>query len=244
MVVQQQVHGYRQGHELLSASVALEERDQDAVNRLSDLAGSLRPGQSFGPYLTGYPLPSEKYYVVARTFQDRLAVRSGCVRTNSALIPMVGWETLESVDHLLEELVCPDGTTIAAEWELRCTGRSAPAVVGEGSMPDLVDAIFRNARPVVFFDCARPDAVAARLMLALWPAARRRFAVCTFALAPRRLEGRFFDLVFAPRDSRSRFAGPGYRRAGGEMRDLVGSEVGERRWAGGAALPDFPEQRS
>ena len=239
MVVQQQVHGYRQGHELLSASVVLGERDQDVVNRLSDLTGSLRPGQRFDPYISAYPLPSGKYYVVARTFQDRLAVRSGCVRTNSALIPMVGWETLESLNDLLEGLVCPDATTVASEWELGCTGRGGPAAVGEGPMLDLVDAVFRDERPVVFFDCAQPEAVAVRLMLALWPAARRRLAVCTFALAPRRLEERFFDVVFAPKDSRSVFAGPGYRRVGGETRDWVGSEVVERRWAGRAASRIF-----
>ena len=52
--VHQQLHGYRSGHQLLSASLVLDPRDQDTVNSLSDLAGGLRPGELFDPYLTAY----------------------------------------------------------------------------------------------------------------------------------------------------------------------------------------------
>ena len=94
--IEKQVHGYRRGHQLLAGTVTLAERDRDAVGRLSDLEGPLRPGELFDPYLTAYPLPSQEYYVIARTFQDLEAERSGCVLTNSVLIPMEGWENMDS----------------------------------------------------------------------------------------------------------------------------------------------------
>ena len=31
----------------------------------------LTPGQDFSPYLTSYPLPSGRHYVIARTWQDK-----------------------------------------------------------------------------------------------------------------------------------------------------------------------------
>ncbi|TIP45708.1 MAG: hypothetical protein E5X69_14720, partial [Mesorhizobium sp.] len=67
MIVDQQLHGYRNGHELLSGTIRLPARDQDLVDRLSDIAGPIGPGEKFAPYLTCYPLPSGSHYIVARS---------------------------------------------------------------------------------------------------------------------------------------------------------------------------------
>ncbi len=239
VLVQKQVHGYRQGHQLLSGSVVLADRDQDTVDRLSDLAGPLRPGELFDPYLTAYPLPSEEYYVVARTFQDLAAGRSGCVRTSSVLVPMARWDEMESLDGVLAELVCPDPHGVAVEREVSTERMHALERVADGRMPELIDAVFLDRRPVVLFDCAESEAIAIRLLLALWPAARRQFSVCTFALGPRSLEKRFFDLVFAPMSARSRFVGSGHQRVGGSERLRSGREERASRWAEPAALRIF-----
>ena len=237
--IQKQVHGYRRGHQLLSASVALADRDQDTVDRLSDLAGPLRPGELFNPYLTAYPLPSEEYYVLARTFQDLATARSGCVRTSSVLIPMAGWGGIESLDGVLAELVCPDPNGVAVGREIPTAKLGPPERVADGRMLQLVDAVFLDQRPVVFFDCAESEAIAVRLMLALWPAARRQFSLCTFALGPRSLENRLFDLVFAPMSARSRFVGLGHRSVGGSERLGYGRDDKDYEWAEPAVLRIF-----
>ena len=239
LFVQKQVHGYRQGHQLLAGSVVLAGRDQDTVDRLSDLAGPLRPGESFEPYLTAYPLPSEKFFVLARTFQDSATARSGCVRTVSVLIPMATWEEIESLDGMFAELVCPDTDAVAVEGEVTTAKQRLLEGVADARVIQLVDAVFLDRRPVVFFDCAESEAIAVRLLLALWPAERRRFSLCTFALAPRRLEDRFFDLVFAPSSARSRFLGSGHRRVGGSEHPRSGGGGREYRWAETVALRIF-----
>ena len=231
VLIHKQVHGYKQGHQLLASSVVLGDRDQDAVDRLSDLAGPLRPGESFDPYLTAYPLPSGAYFVMARTFQDLGAARSGCVRTLSVLIPMGSWDGVESVEGVLAELLCSGTDVVASEVEVSTERSQAPEKVADRRMVGLVDALFSDRRPVVFFDCAESEAIAVRLMLALWPAARRCFSVCTFALGPRSVENRHFDLVFAPTSARSRFVGMGYRRMGAEP----GRNDAEAGWAKTAA---------
>ena len=54
---------------------------------------------------------------------------------------------------------------------------------------------------------------------------RKRFAVCTFALSPRKIEGRSFDLIFAPKDARSRFA-----KWEGRRIDAKGGSSTRHRW--------------
>ena len=213
--VHQQFHGYRKGHQLLSASLVLDTPDQDVVNRLSDLTGRLRPGELFDPYLTTYPLPSRAYYVVARTFQDLEAPRSGCVLTRSLLVPMDAWVELADLDWLLAILVRVEKGEEALPRD-KPTGESLPpSMVSDERMVDLVHALFLgDGRPIVVFDAPEAELIATRLLVALWPTLRRGFSLCTLALGPRRLGDRDFDLVFAPLSVQSRFSGEGIRRIG------------------------------
>ena len=219
-VVERQVHGYRQGHQLLATSVQLPRDDQSVVDRLSDVAGPLRPREKFEPYLTAYPLPNRQTFVIARTWQDPTVARAGCVRTLSLLIPMADWAEAEGlsayldllrIDRLPDESDATQGVVRAAPAE------PLPPVFGFGG-GELLEALFlEQARPVVVFDAAEPDFIAMRLLTALWPSLRRRFAVSTFALSPRKIAGRDFDLVFAPKDARAKFADWNGRRVDGRL---------------------------
>lgn len=86
-----QIHGYRKGHQLLASSIELSKDDQAVVDRLSDIAGPLRPKELIEPYLSMYPLPSGSYYVVAKTWQDLSVSRAGCVRTKSLILDTQLW---------------------------------------------------------------------------------------------------------------------------------------------------------
>ena len=181
--IHQQLHGYRKGHQLLSSSLSLDAEDQDVVDRLSDLAGRLLPGQVFAPYLTMYPLPSRTHYVVARTFQDLEAPRSGCVLTRSALVPMAEWLGLRTLDRVLEALVVAEPEEQVGALEVTVSEKGVlPAEVLDGRMDELVQALFLEAeQPVVVFDASEAELIACRLLMALWPALRGRFSVCTLA---------------------------------------------------------------
>src|SRR5580693_436936 len=102
--VERQVHGYRQGHQLLAASEILSKADQTLVDRLSDVAGPLRPKEKFEPYLSAYPLPSGECYVLARTWQDSVVARAGCVRTLSLIISANDWALAGSPAAFLDLL--------------------------------------------------------------------------------------------------------------------------------------------
>lgn len=212
--IERQEHGYRNGHQLLSSSLRLARNDQDALDQLSDMAGPLRPGETFEPYLSAYPLPSGNFYVVARTWQDVDAPRAGCVRTRSILIPMRMWEVMESLQQILAPLASPMHTGETILLEQAPVGKVLP-IVYDSRTPELIEALFLGQRdPIVFFEAPESELMTVRLLSALWPALRRNFAVCSFALAPRKIEERDFDLLFAPKSARTRFAGCPHRRIG------------------------------
>lgn len=212
-----QLHGYEHGHHLLNSSAKISKADQAIIDRISDVAGPLRPGETFSPYLTGYPLPSGDSYVLARTWQDLSVPRAGCVRTLSLVIPIDAWAASASLrDYLriLDPGVMPTAAVTTTHREKSENEPLPPAPSFAAN--ELIEAMFlEEAKPIVMLDTPDPELIAIRLLAALWPGMRRRFAVSTFALSPRKIEGRSFDLVFAPKDARSRFANWDGRRIDG-----------------------------
>src|SRR3954462_10611217 len=95
--IDQQRHGYVGGHQLLATSTQLERQDQDVVDRLSDIGGQPGPDESVPDYLTGYPLPSGRFFAFARTWYDFSAPRAGCVLTHTLLIPTDAWSTIKTL---------------------------------------------------------------------------------------------------------------------------------------------------
>ena len=221
-----QIHGYRQGHQLLSASAKLLRGDQSLLDRLSDMAGPLRPGETFNSYLSGYPVPSGDYYVLARTWQDLSVSRAGCVCTFSLLIPSSVWSEAAGV-HSFLDLLDLEFVPAAAEQVETDVSSSAPLEVpSRFRAHELLEALFlEEGKPIAIFDVPEAEVVTARLLTAFWPALRARFSVSTLALSPRKIGGRNFDLVFAPRDARPKFADWPGRRVDGQ------SDKGARhRW--------------
>lgn len=226
--IDQQVHGYRQGHQLLSSSTTLSKADQSTIDQLSDVAGPLRPGELFAPYLSGYPLPSGSHYVLARTWQDLAVARAGCVRTLSLLIPSAAWASTDDVRSFVALLDRDGAPAETKAIDVKPSPATPLRPVPEFRAKELMEAMFlEEAKPVAVFDAADPELVALRLLTALWPSIRGRFAVSTFALSPRKVEGRFFDLVFAPKDAKPRFADWPGRRVDGQA-----TQDARHRWTG------------
>jgi len=234
-----QVHGYRKGHQLLASSVVLSKDDQAVVDRLSDVAGPLRPKEEFTPYLSAYPLPSATYYVIARTWQDLTVSRAGCVRTKSVLIDAKVWALsppLIPILRLLSSAELPtetDAVRVELQDELEERLPRAPTF----SASELLEALFlEDVKPVAVFDAPDPERIALRLLAALWPNIRRRFALSTFALSPRKIGGRDLDLVFAPSNAKSKFSDWPGRRVDGRS-----SQIDRHRWTGAIVRRVFEE---
>lgn len=81
-VLHQTLHGYSDGHRLISSSLSLAGQDARTMQVMSDLSGpGVKPGVD--GYLTGHPLEGVGKYVLARTWAAPEMPRPGCVWTHS-----------------------------------------------------------------------------------------------------------------------------------------------------------------
>lgn len=204
--IHQAIHGYRDGHRLLSSSTPLSADATRAMLVLSDMSGpSMQPG--FDEYLTGYPLAGSEFFVLARTWYAPEMQRPGCVWTHSLLIPRPQVSNV-TVARLVEMFRRPqlEGVEKAAATPITLRDN-----VGDDSRRDgfgdravaaaLVGAVLGQPRPVIVaVDTAgQIEPVILRLWEELWPAERARFSFCTGALMPRSNAGALLDLQAVPR---------------------------------------------
>lgn len=205
--VHQAIHGYRDGHRLLSSSTPLSADAMRSMLVLSDMSGpATQPG--FDEYLTGYPLPGSEFFVLAKTWYAPEMQRPGCVWTHSLLIPRAQVSRLPTSCLLrgfrrpqIEAVEKAAATPIVFDNE---GGGSAAATDGFGDRTvavALVGAVFGQPRPVIVAadTAAQLEPAILRLWEELWPAERARFSFCTGALMPRSNAGALLDLQAVPR---------------------------------------------
>jgi hypothetical protein len=210
--LQQMVHGYRRGHELLSASIDLEPKDADRLNQLSDMSG-LPVSDSIPAYITCYPLPSGRYYAIAKTWPDHEAAREGCVMTHTILVPMATWAEGYPADFVFGLLSSPQRSALDLARKPievpRCPElhRSLPLCSRE-DMETFALSFFGFGRsPIVWLDgTGQVESIIPALLDFIWPSLRSSFAACSFALQQRSTHLRPFDLLIAPPAAISRFS--------------------------------------
>ena len=72
----------------------------------SDLSGPLSD-DPLEPYICGYALPQDPYYVISRTWLAPEMPRPGCVWTHSILLPVADLGAIAQVDPVLNQLRRP-----------------------------------------------------------------------------------------------------------------------------------------
>lgn len=204
--IHQAIHGYRDGHKLLSSSTSLGSDTARAMLVLSDMSGpSMQPG--FDEYLTGYPLAGTDYFAFAKTWYAPEMQRPGCVWTHSLLIPRAQVASV-SVSRLMMSFRRPqaDGVDAAATAPIVIedhipTGRMSDGFGDKTLAATMIGAVLGQPRPVIVVAdmAAQFEAVFLRLWEELWPAERSRFSFCTGALMPRANAGVLLDLQAVPR---------------------------------------------
>jgi hypothetical protein len=204
--VNQAIHGYRDGHRLLSSSTPLGSDAARAMLVLSDMSGpSMQPG--FDEYLTGYPVPGTDYFAFAKTWYASEMQRPGCVWTHSLLIPRVVIASMTAA-CLMANLRRPqlDGVEGAATGPIIVdedapSYRKSDGFTDRGLAASVIGAVLGQPGPVILVaDTATQfEPVFLQLWEELWPAERARFSFCTGALMPRSSAGALLDLQAVPR---------------------------------------------
>jgi hypothetical protein len=206
--LQQTLHGYSEGHRLLSSSIDLPSRDAKTLLMMSDASG---PAATIGAegYLTGYPLPESGHYALARTWPAPELPRPGCVWTHTILIDFSDIPSLHGAGGILKLFRRPQD-------DERSYGTAIEHVsTTDDDRPGISDDLARRILSAVYGDPARPIVSAAAdvptrdaLVLAVWdqqwPRLRRAFRFCTLSFADRSSANATFDLQFLPSAGRVR----------------------------------------
>lgn len=119
IVINQALHGYKQGHELLASSIDLPSSDKRKMLYLSDSSGS-EFSEAFDGYLEGYPL-SQDNYVLSRTWRATEMKRPGCVWTHSLIVSRNDFAKLDTLYSLFSFFKRPDSTEDFAQYKKKLT---------------------------------------------------------------------------------------------------------------------------
>jgi hypothetical protein len=208
MELNQCLHGYKDGHQLLASSIELPGEVRKTLLLQSDLSGpSLEKG--FEEYVSGYPLPEIGSYAFAKTWYAAEMKRPGCVWTQTLLIEFADLAKVNDFISLLNHFVRPDkdgfdyyfkkinleptenypGNDERNEWEKLITFYlyeypASPIIIPAKTSKD-------------------HDSEVLRIWSRQWPRLRRNFTFCTGALSLRSIDDKNFDLQIVPEQSTS-----------------------------------------
>ena len=241
ITLNQTLHGYADGHQLLASSVDLTSEQQALLLVMSDLSGpAFRSG--FDSYLTGYPLQNLNQYCFAQTWFAPELPRPGCVWTHTFLIRNEDLARIKNLEILERLFRRPNTLDDARRYEDRPFFREELSEDGkyafEDGRPVLAALYGTNRKIVVPSDSSRVyEAMVLRIYDQQWPRLRRSFRFCTGALSWRESE---FDLSVCPPEETHSIGGSGLVVEEGPersfddwvevaMRDLAGSAVSDYR---------------
>ncbi len=201
----QALHGYGDGHQLLSSSLQLTREQQWQLLVMSDLSGPSFKG-GFDSYLTGYPLEAGRFYCLARTWFAPELSRPGCVWTHTILISDTDVARIQDIRSILSYFRRPlskDDIESYAEPITNIPSVNQPYHFDQSVSRALLYFLYSSpsSRVVLKSEGSRTYE---ELVLAVfnqqWPRLRRSFKFCTGALAIRDVN---FDLAVVPKDART-----------------------------------------
>lgn len=206
--INQTIHGYRDGHELLSTSLKLDPAARRTMLAISDLSGDGSP-RGFETYLTGYPIDEACSYAFARTWYAHEMKRPGCVWTHTLLVRFEDMSRIADVASLQALLRRPAPGQVPPHLERLeyvPDSHNQESLCVDGAFCEIMVRLHEQDRPVVVF-CSRADEyedVVVQTWLKQWDRLKPSFMFCTGSLEPRSIAGRSFDLQVIPESRRRR----------------------------------------
>jgi hypothetical protein len=204
LVVNQVLHGYRDGHRLLAKSTSLDPDAVRRVDRLSDASGQ-QPVPDNDGYITGYPLPNGEY-ALAKTWYDLSALRPNAVWTHTLILGKAAL-AIPGIPRLASALRRPTPNEIEQYREpLLVETQELAELPLAGAGHSIALGILRDLYgPKVGVAVGELKGLEDRNQMVLaiwaqqWPRLRRGFAFCAGALEPRSVAPRVpFDLLLGP----------------------------------------------
>lgn len=207
IIINQCLHGYKNGHQLLASSKDLTSQEKKILLFQSDLSGS-NITKGFESYFTGYPIEESGIYVLSKTWYAEEMKRPGCVWTQSLLINFADLSIIPELETLLSLFQRPDyGKFSKYDSQLSFSYEKAEKTYSyKESKKNRVKEIISTA---LYFESEKTliipnqtsyeyDKEIFSIWSDQWPRLRRNFLFCTGALSLKTLKDREFDLQIVP----------------------------------------------
>lgn len=206
LLIHQALHGYSDGHRLISASIQLSASDAQSVLILSDSSGGTGRSDNSG-YLTGYPLRESGLFALARTWQAPEMSRPGCVWTHTLFVDFSDLANLPSLDSLITLFRRPSQPLSIVQYgkpfliERVVETKMVEIALKESAWcRQLLTALYEY--PMEKIISVSPTFDPEPLLLAIWsqqwPRLRRSFCFCTSTVTDRSNNQLRFDLQILP----------------------------------------------
>jgi hypothetical protein len=208
--VHQALFGYREGHNLLTASVALTPRVRHFLATITDSSGA-EAAEGFDCAFTGLPVPETDYYALFCTWPAPEMPRPGCVWSHVLLIELADLAQIADFTSLRKLCRRPSSSSqgftdytnqLLADGSKTVPYESNPMSQWRASM--LLTALYEKPESsIVVLDTksSHCQEIIFAIWSQQWPRLRRNFAFSTGSLGDRRLAGVAFDLQVAPLSS-------------------------------------------
>jgi hypothetical protein len=203
--IQQTLHGYQSGHQLLANSMPLSDDVSKILLFQSDLSGTLS-NPNFESYITGYPLITEDIYAFARTWYAAEMKRPGCVWTQTFLIKYMDLGKIPDLIALLPLFERPDSLNYERynypiDLEFNSLIKSSERVLNSDINGALYANLYENAGLPVIIPATDPrifEVDIINLWSNQWPRLRRNFYFCSGSLSLKTIYNKVFDLQVVP----------------------------------------------
>jgi len=211
IVLNQTLHGYANGHRLLSKSQELSTVSQRIMSIMSDLSGSdIKDG--FYSYFTGYVLKEENVYVLSKTWYADEMSRPGCVWSHSLLIPADIISFLgKDINKVISLFKRPDNNNwneYSSKIEISISDRMNTPIMKDANIEYLIWSIWGNTLPVII-PSNNSDFFSEELFF-LWLNQNNNlkpdFCFSTGSFSNREIESDIMDLQIVPTSCIHRFA--------------------------------------
>ena len=208
--VHQALFGYREGHNLLAASISLSPRVRHFLATVTDGSGT-ETADGFDCAFTGMPVPETDYYALFCTWPAPEMPRPGCVWSHVLLIELADLARVS--DFVILSKLCRRPSTLSQGFgdytqQLSLdTSKKIPDPAGaidQYRASILLAALYEQPESsIVVLDdkCSPWEKIIFAIWSQQWPRLRRNFTFSTGSLGDRRLAGVSFDVQVAPLSS-------------------------------------------
>lgn len=200
--IDQTLHGYLEGHHLISSSIILTNISKKKMNILSDLSGP-EIQEGFKEYLTGYFLPEDNKYVLSYTWYADEMKRPGCVWTHSLIFePKDMHELGNNIVQIVKLFRRPNKDDYNSyDQQIRMHANNKDSIkLNEKNMKYLIWAIWNDELPTII--PSLDSLIYKYEILYLWMHQNefidKNFAFSTGSLAIRRIESKILDIQIMP----------------------------------------------